>query len=374
MKMIELEQRNEILLAYFKIKKIRKYILEENTKRYYKKKLPLNNEELLKKIKQYIDKNFTPKELNKYNYYLQKNKWKKYKESHYFSINDYMGSTEEFYNFKNFKEWTLKNWEFQKESFYNGMIQSEEYNRKNKEEHFSKTVEEEAEEKTIEQFGRKYETLYLNHYWCRWVEYKRIMYGDLISIETFFLELLEEEITKKIDEAYPSIYVHPTNKMFSKIENSEDFTLNIEKKTCENEEELELAEQDKYLFCFKYTKKILPEILELTKDKTFSIIKDKLFEGDDEIVQMIFPTIELVEKISTENFLDDFNKYLQPKEYLLKKIKPFIEKGILEFSNIYLNGKINNEKQQTLIEFTSDEINNFKMPKTMEEAKKRFSL
>lgn len=295
-----------------------------------KTKGTLNKEKLVK----YIDKccsKLSSSDLDKVNKInLMSNK--KNKKNHFFKItnlcNDGTDDEYYFYNFKNFADWTEKNWNFQKNSMENSML---EYPNGKTEEEIKRTVE--------DYYGKTYEELLLYTDWCRWVDNDRIIYGSLNSMQNILIDLLSEVSSKFINSKIPNTYYHPINKMFVTSKTNKKYSnLNTKIKAAGREKELESL-KDKIR---EVENKLLKEetIKYESKFDGMTFIDIKEYEISSPMTRLIISNIKTAKKISTKNFLNDFGEYVQPYELITKYFRKKTKKVFLkELKNIYKENK-----------------------------------
>jgi len=233
------------------------------------------------------------------------------------------------FDYKNVLEWDKKWWQFQKDS-----ISEENLSGKNQKKWFKTNY-------------KKYNTLYMIGEWFRWIEKEdfdnksskgHMVYGTLISLNSYIVTEVSEFIDKKIDKKYPNMFYKKYRKpMFKKIKDSKFSTMEkLKIRAGGYEKELEVLKKLKRKNFYKIEKLILKSI-EKYSNYTFTKWTYEEYKKSEKIENgiknMIFGGKKAAEKINYNTFLDDFYKLEQPfgiVEKLIKKINKKIEKKYLK--------------------------------------------
>lgn len=182
---------------------------------------------------------------------------------------------------------------------------------------------------------KKYK-LYLFGDWCRLIENKKLIYGEIFSVHSYIFD-------KVIDRLYKfEACLYPHTSKFKFIKNSDKKTFSLHTTTEAYGKENELEEFSK--FRMRFTQEILyPKIkkyiLENFSNKTYRIINKK--ETFDNFHQFLFSDNTALRNCKFDTFLDDFNTLKGD----IRDLK-LLEKKFYEYSKKYLlnNYRINHSE------------------------------
>lgn len=168
--------------------------------------------------------------------------------------------------------------------------------------------------------------LYLFGDWCRLIENKKLIYGEIFSLHGYIFDKVLDRLYKFESNLYP----HTTKYKFIPSEDKKTSTLETTTKAYGKEKELEEFSK----FRMKFTQDILyPKIkkyiLEKYPNKTYRIINKK--RTFDNFHQFLFSDNKALKNTNFKTFLDDFNK-LKGDVRDLKSI----EKKFYKYSTKYL--------------------------------------
>lgn len=317
-----------------KYSKEEKIFLKDNLKKlrkYLEKKSPKNDKEENKYIDNFLNYKISRKDSNKIN------KLKLLRETHlkkfmYFKITELGESNKEFYKSKNLYEYTKKNWLFQKQAFEEDSIRQLDWMIKRDYPDISKESDEylkikkseieKIEKNNQERFGDDYEFFYSYGTWCRWIENNSLQYGVIESVENYFIEKVDDIITKKTDIYIPSCLTNYPDKEWTSNDDNTS-TWNIETRANGREDELIGLRKKLYQLEVDFVKENLKELLKELKGKTF---KNTVTDYDNDIfIHLYIPDIETAKMISSDSFLVDFYKLEQPFEIVKQKVKNIIK-------------------------------------------------
>lgn len=300
--------KKEYKLIYKNIPKIRKEINNINKIRYLKNKIPLSRKKIYKIIDDKISNTLDKKILDKVNYIHQIQK-KKYKNNKYFTID---GIDTEFYNFENIYEWSLNMWE----SHVNDRFINTQKNINN----------------YLTEYNKDFNHLYIQEILCRWVDYKRIIYGSIFSLNMYLekelLDLFDEILKEKIPNM---VLVERKSEEYNETGN----VISIETRACGKEEIINKLKKDSLNDIKTFISSKIEEIEEKLENKIFINYK-KLFINtniEEEIIEIIIPTKKTAKNISTKNFILDLEKLEQPIEYffnILNELKNEYTKKLIK--------------------------------------------
>jgi len=239
----------------------------------------------------------------------------------------------DFYKKDNLFEYTKKNWEFQKKHFKIDSINAIQYQMKKdypdlKEgtEDYTKQVNTLTNEIIDNQnsiYGEEYTKFYSWGSWCRWVDDKKLVYGSIDSIESYFFDEISEIVRKKVEDLIPSVITHAPGKEFSNVSDTKYFEWNIETRANGREEELDKLNLKLYKFEKQFVKDHITNICNQLSGKTFV---HKILDRNNYISHIYIPDTETAKKIKTKTFLKDVYKLEQP----FKLVENLIKKTILD--------------------------------------------
>ncbi len=214
-----------------------------------------------------------------------------------FTLNEYAIKPEDLSKYKNLKQWDKAQYKYQK---------------KHGQTHLD----------------IKYK-LYLFGDWCRLIENKKLIYGEMFSVSGYILDKVEDRLRRFEDALYP----HTSKFKFIPNNDKENTsTLKTTTKAYGKEEELEQFSK----FCMNFVQNILnPKIkkyiLKNYKNKTYRIVEKK--EIFDNSHQFLFSDNNALKNCSFKTFLDDFNQLkgdIRDLKIIEKKFFRFAKKYLME--------------------------------------------
>lgn len=168
--------------------------------------------------------------------------------------------------------------------------------------------------------------LYLFGDWCRLIENKKLIYGEIFSLSSYIFD----KVTDKLHRFEDGLYPHTSKYKFIKNDDKKTSTLKTTTKAYGKEKELEQFSK----FMMKFTHDILhPKIkkyiLNNYSNKTYRIVNKK--ETFDNFHQFLFADNISLKNCKFDSFLDHFNKLKGD----VRDLK-LIEKKFYEYSKKYL--------------------------------------
>jgi hypothetical protein len=168
--------------------------------------------------------------------------------------------------------------------------------------------------------------LYLFGDWCRLIENKKLIYGEIFSLHGYIFDKVVDRLYKFEAGLYP----HTSKHKFIKNSDKKTSTLKTTTKAYGKEKELECFSD----FRMKFTHEILyPKIkkyiLKNSSNKTYRIVNKK--ETVDNFHQFLFSDNKALKNCNFETFLEDFNKLKGD----VRDLK-LIEKKFYKYSRKYL--------------------------------------
>lgn len=177
---------------------------------------------------------------------------------------------------------------------------------------------------------KKYK-LYLFGVWCRLIENKKLIYGEIFSVSSYIFD----KVIDKLSKFERGLYPHTTKFKFIKNSDKKTSTLQTTTKAYGKEKELEVFSKFKMHFSYEILQpKIKKYILKNFSNKTYRIINKK--ETFDNSHQFLFSDNIALQNCKFDTFLDDFNTlkgdirdlkvvekkfYQYSKKYLMKNFK-----------------------------------------------------
>lgn len=219
-----------------------------------------------------------------------------------FSLNEYAINLVDLSKYKNLKEWDKEQYIYQK---------------KHGQTHLDK----------------KYK-IYMFGDWCRLIENKKLIYGELFSLSSYIFDNVCEELNRFEDGLYP----HKTKFSFIKNKDNKYSTMKI--KTNAYGKEDELKEFSSFKMKFEYeilAPKIKKYILKNIKNTTYRIVDKK--DTFDNFHLFLFSDKSALKNCRFEDFLSDFNK-LKRDDRELK----VIERKFVKYSKKYLMNNFKYDK------------------------------
>lgn len=208
-----------------------------------------------------------------------------------FSIVEYGTHYNNLSAFKNLKQWDKKNYKYQKA---HGQT------------HLDKSYK-----------------LYLYGDWCRFIENKKLIYGELFSLHGYILDKVEDNLREFEDGLYP----HTTK--FNFIKNNDErntSTLKTKTKAYGKEKELEVFSKFNMRFIMENLgPKIKKYCLKNIQNKTYRIVNRKA--TFDNYHQFLFSDNIALKNCKFESFLDDFNRLKGDPKDLKIVIEKFTKYG-----------------------------------------------
>ena len=181
---------------------------------------------------------------------------------------------------------------------------------------------------------KKYK-LYLFGDWCRLIENKKLIYGEIFSVSSYIFDRVVDRLYKFENGLYP----HTSKYKF--VKNSDKKTSTLQTTTKAYGKEKELEEFGKFRMEFTQEilyKKIRQYVLKNYSNKTYRIANKK--ETFDNFHQFLFSDNIALKNCKFSTFLYDFNKLKGD----VKDLK-LIEKKFYKFSIKYLMKNFNKNKQ-----------------------------
>lgn len=247
------------------------------------------DKKILKKMNKKYTKNFfdkfTEKEKYIFNSYRQKIKYKK--KYDYFCITE-LGKNKSIFKFNNLLEWDKENYVFQKEN------QTE--------------------------VRDNYDCLYMSGDWFRALELndfgkRNLVYGIIISVNSYLTEIVYDKLADYIDKKYPSIICRPYGvPLFENIPNSKYSKMNdSETRANGKEKELEKLKLKLRGFWREIENQVLLEVKSLEGCTFRKVTEGSIYDKSD---YFIFGGIEAAKNTNPKTFFKDFYDKLQPIEIL----------------------------------------------------------
>jgi hypothetical protein len=178
--------------------------------------------------------------------------------------------------------------------------------------------------------------IYMFGDWCRLIENKKLIYGELLSLSSYVFDEVSQKLSKFEDGLYPHSFDFKFIKEKKKRKNPltgkfEYFsTLETNTKAYGKEEELERFSKFKTKFEYEILQpKIKKYILKNFKNRTYRIVQKK--ETFDNFHIFLFSDKDALKNCSFNNFLNDFNS-LQRDDIELKKVR----EKFVKYSKNYL--------------------------------------
>lgn len=211
-----------------------------------------------------------------------------------FTLNEYSMQASELSKYKNLKEWDKEQYNYQK---------------KHAQTHLD-------EKYKLHMFGD----------WCRLIENKKLVYGELFSLHSYIFNIVCEKLNEFEDELYP----HKTKFSFVKNKNNKYSTMKTKTKAYGKEKELKQFSSFKMKFEYEIlAPKIKKYILKNIKNTTYKIVNKK--DTFDNFHLFLFTDNKALKNCRFESFLSDFNK-LKRDDRELKSIK----KKFVKYAKDYL--------------------------------------
>jgi len=187
--------------------------------------------------------------------------------------------------------------------------------------------------------------LYLFGDWCRFIENKKLIYGEIFSVHSYIFD----KVTQKLSKFENGLFPHTTKFKFIKnkkktkhpLSGKSEYMYSMKSKTKAYGREKDLEQFQKLRREFEHNvlaPKIKKYILKNMKKSTYRIVQTK--ETFDNFHQFLFSDNKALKHCRFETFLDDFNA-LKRDDRELKKI----EKKFFNYSKEYLMKKINSDTQ-----------------------------
>lgn len=205
------------------------------------------------------------------------------------SITEY-GVNEKLSKFKNLKQWDKANYKYQL---------------KHGQTHLDKSYK-----------------LYLFGDWCRLVEDKKLIYGEIFSVSSHIFDRVSDKLQKFENGLYP----HKTKFKFVKNDDGKTYSMNSKTNAYGKEEELERF--SKFRMDFERKKldpKIRKYILKNFQNKTYRIAYKK--PTFDNFHLFLFSDNKALKHCKFETFLDDFNRLKGDRKDLKVVEKKFVKYG-----------------------------------------------
>jgi len=221
-----------------------------------------------------------------------------------FSITEYGAMHKDLSKYKNLKQWDKEQYEYQKA-------------------HGQSHLDE------------KYK-LYLYGDWCRMIENKKLIYGEIFSLHGYIFDRVTERLSKFEDGLYP----HDTKFKFIKNKKKRKnavtgkkerfYRMETTTKAYGKEEELEAFRKFRVRFEYEVLyPKIKKYVLKHLTNRTYRIVHKKA--TFDNYHQFLFSDNKVLKQCHFESFLRDFNRFRRDE----REIKA-IEKRFYRYAKHYL--------------------------------------
>ena len=318
--------------------KLKKYL----TKKLHKVPQSKIDKRAQKLIDKFLRYKISRKAQDKLNLARLKSK-KQYKSNSYFVITELGEDEKDFYEKESLAEVTENNWNFQKKSYVEDSIRQIEFRLKKelgeeKGELYKDTLEKEREKietNSIKRYGDKYESLFLYGSWCRWVnEIDRIEYGTLVSVESFYLDVVSELTRELLDKVIPNILLTSSEK----IEGKKMYTMDFETRAMGREEEYDSLNKKTYAFNEKFVKDTLGGVIKGLSGCVFTKTSGM---AKDITTEVIIPDLGTAKMLKTKTIMAEIRKLEQPFGVLDQRIDKVLEECGLEklFLKMYEENK-----------------------------------
>jgi len=221
-----------------------------------------------------------------------------------FTINEYRSTNKNLAIYKNLKQWDKEQYNYQK---------------KHGQTHLDETYE-----------------LYLFGDWCRLIENKKLIYGEIFSVSSY----LYDNVTTQLRKFEQGLFPHTTkfkfikNKKKSKnsLTGKKEYFSTMKSKTKAYGKEKELKAFSKFMMIFEQETlrpKIKKYVLKNMTNRTYRVVNKK--ETFDNFHQFLFSDNVALKNCNFSTFLDDFNQLKRDNEELKK-----VEEHFLKYAKKYL--------------------------------------
>ncbi len=221
-----------------------------------------------------------------------------------FTIYEYGSINKNLAKYKNLKQWDKEQYNYQK---------------KHGQTHIDETYE-----------------LYLFGDWCRLIENKKLIYGEIFSVSSY----LYDNVTTQLRKFEQGLFPHTTKFKFIKnkkknknsLTGKKEYFSTMKSKTKAYGKEKELKAFGKFMMAFDNEilyPKIKKHVLKNMTNRTYRIVNKK--ETFDNFHQFLFSDNGALKNCSFSTFLDDFNQLKRDN----KELKT-LEKYFFEYAKEYL--------------------------------------
>ncbi len=221
-----------------------------------------------------------------------------------FTITEYGSINKDLATYKNLKQWDKEQYTYQK---------------KHGQTHLDETYK-----------------LYLFGDWCRLIEKKKLIYGEIFSVSSYISDNVSEQLRKFENALYPHAskmkFVKNKKKSKNSLTGKKEYFSTMKITTKAYGKEKELKAFSKFMMIFEHEilrAKIKKYVLKNMKNRTYRIVNKK--ETFDNFHQFLFSDNEALKNCKFETFLSDFNKLRRDH----KELKA-IEKYFFKYAKDYL--------------------------------------
>ncbi len=182
---------------------------------------------------------------------------------------------------------------------------------------------------------KKYK-LYLFGDWCRLIENKKLIYGEIFSLHGYIFDNVSNRLNRFKDALYPhkTKFKHIKNKKKTKnqLTGKKEYFYTMKSTTKAYGKEQELEEFSKFMMNFEYEilyPKIKKYVLKNMNNRTYRIVQKE--ETFDNFHLFLFSDKKVLKHCKFESFLSDFNKFRADEREL-----KIIEKRFYKYAKSYL--------------------------------------
>jgi len=182
----------------------------------------------------------------------------------------------------------------------------------------------------------KHYKLYLYGDWCRLIENKKLIYGEIYSVSSYIADNVSERLSKFKQGLYPHTtrfkFVKTGKKSKNPFTGKKEHLYTMKTKTKAYGKEKELEAFGTFMMRFEYEilrPKIKKYVLKHMSDRTYRIVNKK--ETFDNFHQFLFSDNVALEHCRFETFLEDFNRLRRSNDELKA-----VEKRFFKYAKQYL--------------------------------------
>ena len=214
-----------------------------------------------------------------------------------FTINEYGSSNKKLAKYKHLKQWDKEQYIYQKS---HGQTHLDENYR-----------------------------LYLFGDWCRFIENKKLIYGEIFSVHSYIADKVSERLRAFEQGLYPHTtkfkYLKDKKKSKNSLTSKKEYFSTLKIKTKAYGKEKELKAFSKFMMIFEQEilrPKIKEYVLENLSNRTYRVIYKK--ETFDNFHQLLFSDNKALKNCHFKTFLNDFNQLKRDNRELKMVEKHFL--------------------------------------------------